>query len=195
MTAKRKALTTDDLLRLQEQGSSRKRPRPNAALLDLHDWDTEAIQFASASRDRTQDSGDEDSSYSASSSREDDMENEEDAGEGAVSPHAFLAHPISELDDDSDEGEDVPSGSRVAFMPRKSFQTDRKPLTAPPLKLSSFEAFGISPALLSALSKMSIKTPTEIQASCIPPLLQGEYVAVFARKRTLTLLPCKAEIA
>ncbi|KAI0772067.1 P-loop containing nucleoside triphosphate hydrolase protein [Trametes elegans] len=32
---------------------------------------------------------------------------------------------------------------------------------------------GISSVLVAALSKMSIKTPTEIQAACIPPLLQG----------------------
>ncbi|KAI0326671.1 DEAD-domain-containing protein [Cubamyces sp. BRFM 1775] len=32
---------------------------------------------------------------------------------------------------------------------------------------------GISSVLISALTKMSIKTPTEIQAACIPPLLQG----------------------
>ncbi|KAI0723119.1 DEAD-domain-containing protein [Earliella scabrosa] len=32
---------------------------------------------------------------------------------------------------------------------------------------------GISSVLISALAKMSIKTPTEIQAACIPPLLEG----------------------
>ncbi|KAI0663254.1 DEAD-domain-containing protein [Cubamyces menziesii] len=32
---------------------------------------------------------------------------------------------------------------------------------------------GISSVLISALTKMSIKAPTEIQAACIPPLLQG----------------------
>ncbi|KAH9904233.1 DEAD-domain-containing protein [Epithele typhae] len=33
---------------------------------------------------------------------------------------------------------------------------------------------GISSVLIGALSKMSIRSPTEIQAACVPPLLQGE---------------------
>jgi ATP-dependent RNA helicase DDX49/DBP8 len=32
---------------------------------------------------------------------------------------------------------------------------------------------GVSSSLVSAMSKMSIHTPTEIQAACIPPLLDG----------------------
>ena len=45
----------------------------------------------------------------------------------------------------------VTTTSRVTFMPRKTFQEQRKPLTALPVKLSSFEALGISPALMHAL--------------------------------------------
>ena len=37
----------------------------------------------------------------------------------------------------------------------------------------TFLSLNISPLLLSALSKMAIHTPTEIQRACIPPLLLG----------------------
>ena len=40
--------------------------------------------------------------------------------------------------------------------------------------LISFGSLGISLPLQSALSAMSIRTPTEVQAACIPPLLSGE---------------------
>lgn len=56
---------------------------------------------------------------------------------------------------------------------------------------------GISSVLVSALAKMSIKTPTEIQAACIPPLLQGKSNAVkpMVCSSLLTYILSKAEIA
>ena len=50
MTTKRKALTTDDLMRLQEEGLSRKRPRQNAVLLDLDDSDVEMLPLCDDTR-------------------------------------------------------------------------------------------------------------------------------------------------
>ncbi|KAL9712661.1 putative RNA helicase [Leucoagaricus gongylophorus] len=44
------------------------------------------------------------------------------------------------------------------------------PYTRPP---HSFSSFNISQALISALSRISIKIPTPVQAACIPPLLAG----------------------
>jgi ATP-dependent RNA helicase DDX49/DBP8 len=35
---------------------------------------------------------------------------------------------------------------------------------------------GISTPLQAALNSMSIRTPTEVQAACIPPLLLGKYL-------------------
>ncbi|KAI0347106.1 DEAD-domain-containing protein [Trametopsis cervina] len=82
---------------------------------------------------------------------------------------AFPQHLLADEDED-----DTSEPSRVSIIPRKSFQAEQKPLTAPPLKATSFEALGISPAIMNALAKMSIRLPTEIQAACIPALLQGE---------------------
>jgi hypothetical protein len=46
-----------------------------------------------------------------------------------------------------------------------------------PSRLHSFRSFGISPAFLAILSSLSITTPTEIQAACIPQTLAGECVS------------------
>jgi hypothetical protein len=40
----------------------------------------------------------------------------------------------------------------------------------------SFSSLGISVPLQSALKSMSIKSPTEVQVACIPPLLAGMYI-------------------
>ena len=53
---------------------------------------------------------------------------------------------------------------------------DPRPLPSEPNRSSvvSFSSLGISAPLQSALSAMSIKVPTEVQAACIPPLLLGQ---------------------
>ena len=71
------------------------------------------------------------------------------------------------------------STSRVSIQPRESLVVAPKGKSSSSKPLpKSFEDFGISSALLSALHKMSIRAPTEIQAACIPPLLQGEFTIV-----------------
>jgi hypothetical protein len=41
-------------------------------------------------------------------------------------------------------------------------------------ELITFSSLGISAPLQAALKSMSIKLPTEVQAACIPPLLEGK---------------------
>jgi ATP-dependent RNA helicase DDX49/DBP8 len=55
------------------------------------------------------------------------------------------------------------------------------PAPQPTKSAPSFLSFGISPLLLAALSSMSIKTPTEVQAACIPSILSGEAFLDFLR--------------
>lgn len=43
-----------------------------------------------------------------------------------------------------------------------------------PAKSCTFSSLGISAPLQAALKSMSIKLPTEVQAACIPPLLEGK---------------------
>ena len=46
--------------------------------------------------------------------------------------------------------------------------------TTLPAKSYTFPSLGVSAPLQAALKSMSIKLPTEIQAACIPPLLEGK---------------------
>ncbi|KAJ6509873.1 ATP-dependent rRNA helicase RRP3 [Mycena vitilis] len=59
--------------------------------------------------------------------------------------------------------------SRLRIKPR----TDHNATARPPPSSSTFSGLGISASLQSALTSMSIRAPTEVQAACIPPLLQG----------------------
>lgn len=179
MAAKRRELTTDDLLRMQEEGPSRKRVR-HAALLEDSDGSDEEFEQIPSGSENDEEGQDNSSSGSGSGSGTDSEEVVSEDEEAPLPPQILQA--------EEDLGEDDGT-SRVSFMPRKSFQEKRHPLIAPPIKPTSFEALEISPALITALTKMSIKRPTEIQAACIPPLIQGEsdtnHVSYYAR---LTML-------
>jgi ATP-dependent RNA helicase DDX49/DBP8 len=74
--------------------------------------------------------------------------------------------PIGRLDESSSL-----LGSRVDVKPRLVHQ---RPISSGAGKPVTFTSLGISPPLLSALSKMAIHAPTEIQQACIPPLLAGQ---------------------
>lgn len=62
---------------------------------------------------------------------------------------------------------------RVTFLRRtRSSNPSLRPTTA---TRDTFASLGISLPLQKALTGMSIKVPTEVQAACIPPLLTGEF--------------------
>ncbi|KAJ7129747.1 P-loop containing nucleoside triphosphate hydrolase protein [Mycena epipterygia] len=67
-----------------------------------------------------------------------------------------------------EESPETPSSSRLTLKPR----TDHKPVPRPSPS-TTWSGLGIAASLQSALTSMSIRTPTEVQAACIPPLLQG----------------------
>ena len=84
--------------------------------------------------------------------------------------------------EDGVDPEEIPTSSsskllpRVSFKPRKTLSPTRKRnSSASNIQRTSFASFGVSSTLLNALASMSIRSPTEIQAACIPPLLQGEF--------------------
>ncbi|KAI0306893.1 DEAD-domain-containing protein [Multifurca ochricompacta] len=62
--------------------------------------------------------------------------------------------------------------SRVSVKP-KLVHRHLPPAGAGSSRNLTFSSLDISPPLLSALSKMAIHAPTEIQCACIPPLLAG----------------------
>ncbi|KAI6003938.1 P-loop containing nucleoside triphosphate hydrolase protein [Pisolithus albus] len=65
------------------------------------------------------------------------------------------------------------SGETEALNWSRDAKISNEPTTSRTHPVSSFSEMGISPSLEAALHRMSIQTPTEIQAACIPPLLSG----------------------
>lgn len=65
------------------------------------------------------------------------------------------------------------SGETEASNWSRDAKIPNEPTTSRTHLVSSFSEMGISPSLEAALHRMSIQTPTEIQAACIPPLLSG----------------------
>jgi ATP-dependent RNA helicase DDX49/DBP8 len=162
ITSKRRTPTTDDLLRMQEEPQKRhKRP-----------------YFVHGDEDEDNDVGEgEDDDFGSDSALEDrgvewdGVEWEAEVGESTDSEIGkegtlFGDGPVGRLDESSSL-----LGSRVDVKPRLVHQ---RPLSAGAGKPVTFSSLGISPLLLSALSKMAIHAPTEIQQACIPPLLAGQ---------------------
>lgn len=95
-----------------------------------------------------------------------DVDDDDDASVSSVSK------------DDEEDGEllakDVPVRLAGDPIPRSSLvNRNRNPPAQP--KEVTFSSLGISTALQSALAAMSIRTPTPVQAACIPPLLAGKF--------------------
>lgn len=160
MHKKRRDLSIDDLLRMQDDGPVRKRRREDFVRADLHS-DEDEDSGSSGS-----DSTGEEEAEGVDGSDESSDDGGEDSDEASGSD-VEAAQP-----DLQPEPEDA--FSRVSILPRTSHAVPRNTLKAPPILPASYTSMGISSALLSSLNKMSIKTPTEIQAACIPPLLAGE---------------------
>jgi len=105
--------------------------------------------------------------------------------EGPTSEEGSQSDGLDEGEDDedstseipmSDTGEDDTIPSRFSFNPRQGSVVK---MSTVPSHVSSlpltFAEVGVSSSLVSAMNKMSIRTPTEIQTACIPPLLDGMY--------------------
>ncbi len=169
--SKHRELTADDLMRMQE-GPRRKRPR-----LDGTDEEDLEVQDSSSGDEAGVNGHEgihEDDGQSGSGSEED----EDDAGSGSGDESDILQHAAAPVfippdEEDEDAGSRLTS-SRISFKPRATIHNTLKAPTRPKPLATSYETMGISSVLVSALAKMSIKSPTEIQAACIPPLLQGK---------------------
>jgi ATP-dependent RNA helicase DDX49/DBP8 len=162
ITSKRRTPTTDDLLRMQEEPQKRhKRP-----------------YFTRGDEDEYND-GDEDDDFDSESALEDrGVESDGVKWEAGVKESTDSEigkdSESSPVEDDSIGRLDESSsrlGSRMIVKPRLVHQ---RPLSSGAGKPVTFSSLGISPPLLSALSKMAIHAPTEIQQACIPPLLAGQ---------------------
>lgn len=64
-------------------------------------------------------------------------------------------------------------------LARKKNSTEVTSVKPEKPKVTSFAELGVSKILVSSLAAMSIRSPTEVQAACIPPLLEGQCSKVF----------------
>jgi len=144
LRGKRQAHTTDDLMRRQELGPRKRQKRPI----------------------------DED---------EDSLRGSDPASGEDSQPEGLSV--LDEGEDSQDSTSDIPmrGGEEETIVPsRFSFKSRQGTIAkqntvlphVSPLPLT-FARLGTSSSLVSAMNKMSIRTPTEIQAVCIPPLLDG----------------------
>lgn len=154
-SAKRRALTTNDLMRRQEE-PDRKRIRKGGQHVDQEG----SVSVEEASENETVGSNNE--------LDEDIGEFDEEDGSGDSQ---------DEVVDLKDEAPTTSPPERFDFSrikPRAQVQFS----THIPSKSTSSDTFlslGVSASLQAALSTMSIRTPTGVQAACIPPLLAGEF--------------------
>ena len=85
----------------------------------------------------------------------------------------------SALDEDEEAMSDIHPlednvPSRLSFKPRRTTVAKEDTTPSQPSSLpQTFVELGVSSSLVSAMNKMSIHTPTEIQIACIPPILDG----------------------
>ncbi|KAF9226495.1 DEAD-domain-containing protein [Gyrodon lividus] len=154
-------LTTDDLLRLQEE-----RPAKKTRVSALDD-------FAPANTRNPTKHGDKRGFILSASETE--LSDEEEDFRDSVESHPG-SEPIDIVGSDTLEmKEEINEDSGRLKPPRTTQIVTHTPAstemrTHPVL---SFNEMGISAPLEATLRRMSIRTPTEIQAACIPPLLAG----------------------
>lgn len=161
--SKRSALTTDDLMHMQE-GPDRKRIR-SSKVAERSELDMQSRNSSQSDAYSSGDNSDEGSSEEEGPN-EIDPKNNDESEDG---------HDSSDEKDEKDDSDASTSErfnfSRITSKPRTQLAENvlSKPLP------TTFHSLGISNQLQAALSSMSIRAPTEVQAACIPPLLAGEF--------------------
>ena len=157
-----------------------------------------ASRRAGSSKQSSGESEDEEDSNSGSEEEEDDVEGDEedtkpDLNDGGIDsdeeddadvkpspsdkvdivPDAASTKLKRKLDANADDIK--PSSlSRINPSSRSSTTTaNTTPNPPKPILKSTFASLGISPRLISSLRTIAISRPTEIQAACIEPILQG----------------------
>ncbi|KZV65681.1 DEAD-domain-containing protein [Peniophora sp. CONT] len=160
--AKRKHVTADDLLRLQEKPSKRRRPSL--------DPDEESVGGSSSSA--------EDSDAKVLREQSGAVEDEEGSDTGASDADGGDGSS-GEEDSEEDERAPVAASSRLEdgdlSTSRIALKRTHNLASSVPLapKSTTFTSLGIAPPLITAMAGMSIRAPTEIQSACIPQLLSG----------------------
>lgn len=157
-------LSADDLLKQMEE-PRRKRRKIAEDQLDSDEGEDGPIRIGNVDDEQGESSDDEDLSETdeANESGGGGVDGEgEDSGEEL---DAFDGHSNVQLMEET---------SRVLLSSRTRSLAVKAPDKPKAPKASGFAELGASKALIASLATMSIRTPTEVQAACIPPLLAGE---------------------
>ena len=103
--------------------------------------------------------------------------------DGSNSREDSQSEELSALDEDEDDQESISDisvrdeedavPSRFSFKPHQSTVSKNTASSDVPAPLQTFRELGVSSSLVTAMNKMSIHAPTEVQVACIPPLLDG----------------------
>ncbi|TFK28793.1 DEAD-domain-containing protein [Coprinopsis marcescibilis] len=151
-------LTTDDLLRLQEE--------PDRKRLKTHKDDVSLFQKSGALSDDSDPSDDE---AAGQNDEEDSGSAEEDEDRISISDKD---EDLSDSDSEEDTGpitHSIETSDRFGVTAKSKFET--KEVTKSPA--ATFAALGASTVIQNALRAMSITRPTDVQIACIPPILAG----------------------
>lgn len=156
----------DELLRRQEQDSTRAAKRQKI---------THSSTYNDESNNESEEGSGSDVSVEENHVTDDGFEDEEDTEE--------------EEEEESRPGEDgrLELGDRLGSMIKRKLPPPPPP-SETPQNTKSFSSFGISTALVAALTSMSIRVPTEVQTACIPPLLSGASLQIFAVVRSTRVI-------
>lgn len=161
---KRRVLTTDDLLRRQEERAQKKsRVSPPFEFDGVDDSETSSELSGETSEEEVAKNevrpGERNNSGNASNGDDDDVLLAGEDEEPLTSGESETGFPVT-----------VDWKRRTGFQSVKTKHMSRRPFEPTP---ATFASLGISAPLQASLSVMSIWTPTEVQAACIPPLLAG----------------------
>ncbi|EAU84738.2 ATP-dependent rRNA helicase RRP3 [Coprinopsis cinerea okayama7 len=158
---KKRHLTTDDLLRLQEEPSLKRIKTTSFTTTRQTD------QYSDLEATSSDDDAETGNSKKGEKALQRDEESDDEEAETSDSDE-------EDSPSSSENGESIPVVDRFGSagkLSRSGAQSSEevKRLSA----VTSFSSLGVSNVLQTALSSMSITSPTEVQAACIPPILAG----------------------
>lgn len=150
--AKCRVLTTDDLMHKQEEPDRKRMRRTLVIGRRRTEWgdETSGKESVGSSNESDEDSDEDDEGF-GDDQYDDDANSEDEKQSAPLLPERF-------------------NFSRIAPTPHGRTSTSTLSKQSP----DTFLSLGVSAPLQAALSSMSIRTPTGVQAACIPPLLAGE---------------------
>ena len=172
MANSKKHLDADDLLkRLEEPVRKRRKLSPTFADDDLYDSDLEVLEgnFLGLKGGDDDDTNTDDESLNGNA---DSKNSESEDDDRHISSRVQRQNDSSQQQSLLDNFNSL--SPRISLRSKQKISAGEVPVSMKKEHTTSdFSSLGLSRQLVAALSSMSITTPTEVQISCIPPLLEG----------------------